>query len=1171
MMPCHTTSHTSNQSLVRLLGLLALLFFFPETFAQQSGDPFRINLIPPSPEAAALAKYADIPISLYSGTPQIAIPLYELQERELTLPIALSYHASGHKVETLASRVGMGWVLEAGGVITRTIMGGWPDEFSTGGFYHQQEQHGIADFALGNQPADQQFAWYDAMANGCMDIEPDIFYFNFGGYTGKFMFNWDGQIEIASGSDLKIQPIGMNPGTDDFIDGWKVIAEDGTVFTFDVIETTDITSSSIEPSYGCELGLNDRDIPLSWYLREISSPDQQTWIRFEYEPYNQSTESWSLETQMHDDQLGVATPKKQRLTLDVHGKQLKQITTSSGQTTINFLNGAQRTDVAGMAYALGEMIVKNNRSRIIKDWKFDYDYSTNRLTLKKITEWSGLFSNPPYQFSYTGGLPETTSYARDHWGFYNSNTVNTMIRATTAYRVGATLNPVELPGANREPSPNLVLAGLLREIIYPAGGKDLLQFESHDYSFEQSSELIKEIVIPRQYEESAPDWGTPDGETDINEVSFTLPYEVDEITVDASFTYGMTFGSSAFPVKVIVKNKTTGEELMHLSPGGTAHQENGEVIPENKAITTILRDVPPGLYALIVSARAGIGNNGDNSGGAILNYEEPTGQYYTEIKSGGGARIARMTRSFGNGSPDKITRYTYRIFEDGREKSSGSLLESGYRYEEWMQYQEPVSNPFLFDLVNRFFRFSQNKCALGTTQGSHVGYSSVTVLQGENGENGKTVYTYTSPREVQDYNTFELPYPPAESYDYQRGWLLQQKEYDFSGLLLKETLHEYTGHKKEVLALKVGWRLPGAGPVGEDFLNRYALGNYANILGYNRLKTTLEKIYHPGNTIFENSQQFRYNENNGHKQLTLIAAKNSENDSVFTQMTYPQDYADGTSGALDVMKSNHIVNQIVEKLSWQKTPSAQISLLSALKTDFRILSGETRPQSLKGARISVPVVTTNPRATAASLYEERLQYINYDDYRNLTEHALKDGTRISYVWGENGTVPIAKADHATATQIFHTSFEEDTQATTLYQRTGNKSKAMNGGAYALPVSSVPALAGNYILSYWTKNGTSAWVYREKNIQNYQPGNTMATDPVTGYLDEVRVYPQGAAMTTYTYEPLVGITSITDTNNVTVYFEYDGFNRLQCKRDQDRNILECYDYQYQEEVQYAVQN
>jgi YD repeat-containing protein len=592
-------------------------------------------------------------------------------------------------------------------------------------------------------------------------------------------------------------------------------------------------------------------------------------------------------------------------------------------------------------------------------------------------------------------------------------------------------------------------------------------------------------------------------------------------------------------------------------------------------ITSTTVPLPPGLYALIVSGRASISDTlGENSVSGELTYNEPTHQFYTEIKSGGGARIAKMTRSFGNGSPDKVTRYKYRIFEDGREKSSGSLLESGYRYEEWMQYQEPEGDPSIpgtgFALVSKFFRYSQNKCALGTTQGSHVGYGSVTVLQGENGENGKTVYTYTSPREVQDYSTFEVPYPPASSYDYRRGWLLQQKDYDSNGLLVKETQHEYTGHKKEILALKVGWRLPGAGITGADFLHRYALGNYANILGYSRLKTTREKIYHPGNAPFENIQQFTYNENTGHKQLTLIATKNSKNDSVFTQMTYPQDYADGTNEALDIMKGNHVVNQVVEKLSWQKN-RAQTSLLSALKTDFRILAGETRPLSLKGARISAPVVTTNPRVTAQSLYEERLQYIKYDDHRNLIEHALTDGTRISYVWGENGTVPIAKADHATTAQIFHTSFEEETLATTLYQKTGNRSKAMNGSAYTIPVFSLPALAGNYILSYWTKAGTSAWVYRQKSIQNYQPGNTITTDLVTGYLDEVRVYPQGAAMTTYTYEPLVGITSITDTNNVTVYFEYDDFNHLQCKRDQDRNILECYDYQYQEEVQYAVQN
>jgi YD repeat-containing protein len=51
------------------------------------------------------------------------------------------------------------------------------------------------------------------------------------------------------------------------------------------------------------------------------------------------------------------------------------------------------------------------------------------------------------------------------------------------------------------------------------------------------------------------------------------------------------------------------------------------------------------------------------------------------------------------------------------------------------------------------------------------------------------------------------------------------------------------------------------------------------------------------------------------------------------------------------------------------------------------------------------------------------------------------------------------------------------------------------------------------------------------------------------------------MKTYTYDPLIGITSMTDQNNITTYYEYDSFSRLKYIKDQNKNILKAYDYHY----------
>ena len=97
--------------------------------AQQPNEykPAMSSVIPPSPNAASLGQYGNVPISYYNGTTNINIPLHDIELAGQKLPISIGYNSSGIKVTQEASWVGLSWALNAGGCITRECFGG--DDF----------------------------------------------------------------------------------------------------------------------------------------------------------------------------------------------------------------------------------------------------------------------------------------------------------------------------------------------------------------------------------------------------------------------------------------------------------------------------------------------------------------------------------------------------------------------------------------------------------------------------------------------------------------------------------------------------------------------------------------------------------------------------------------------------------------------------------------------------------------------------------------------------------------------------------------------------------------------------------------------------------------------------------------------------------------------------------
>ena len=102
----------------------------------ERGATYLENTMPPSPEPASVVKYADVPFTHSTGMAEYDVPFYTLPGRELSIPIGLHYASGGIKLDEIAGVAGLGWTLQAGGCVTRTVVD-MPDEYESYIMHHE--------------------------------------------------------------------------------------------------------------------------------------------------------------------------------------------------------------------------------------------------------------------------------------------------------------------------------------------------------------------------------------------------------------------------------------------------------------------------------------------------------------------------------------------------------------------------------------------------------------------------------------------------------------------------------------------------------------------------------------------------------------------------------------------------------------------------------------------------------------------------------------------------------------------------------------------------------------------------------------------------------------------------------------------------------------------------
>ncbi|MCM1413804.1 MAG: hypothetical protein NC111_01810 [Bacteroides sp.] len=469
-----------------------------------------------SPNAKSFQRYNDIPVSLYTGTPDISIPLATVRDGSLTLPINLSYHCRGVKPDEHPGWTGLGWTLMLGGAITRS-KNDIPDEtesvdLKTGFLYAYNI---IKDLDKDPLRVEHLMNEYRSNSFFLYDHQPDKFSFNFMGYSGFFMMNNDGEWEVCCDHPIKVEnysvirPYELNSKLFSTECG-KILSSFTLVDEYDVRYTFGGKHSD---EFAFDMSINIRQQNSSkwestaWYLTEISHPNGQNMtFRYEHRDFTASLSYREYSAYMADangNTVAYFFPEEKQGVL-IYPVYLKSVKGNTFHIGLD-ISETQELGYGGTEYAsrmridfddpncrpiyfdkptfsektiwyqldaihIYDMSLKSETfAPIKKHIKFSYtDSKSSRLMLNNI-KFSGTdnIAEETYTFTYHRPdlLPPYLSEQTDHWGYYNGVD-----------------NDFNDPMATMAANPKTLTLGSLYEIIYPTGGKSVFEFEPHSYA-----------------------------------------------------------------------------------------------------------------------------------------------------------------------------------------------------------------------------------------------------------------------------------------------------------------------------------------------------------------------------------------------------------------------------------------------------------------------------------------------------------------------------------------------------------------------------------------------------------------------------------------------------------------------------------------------------------------
>ncbi len=1023
-----------------------------------------------------------MPVNEPAGTPTISVPLYEVHCGQLTLPITVSYHAAGIRVADAASWVGLGWSLNAGGVITH-IVNGLPDEV-TEGFREHPGQIPFGDTLQVPAHYLRNLGFLERVSNHQLDYLPDLYTFSLGSQAGTFMQGNDGRYQL-----LPRQPVH--------------IATTDTAFQLTDAHGVQYFFNSKEYITLLPRASDDRHYTSAWYLDRIVSADRADTIRLEYAPYRAETTAVQQQQTFPLDASDPAHVEEQApgllaghftqtTTRTVHlGLRLRRIVFRTGM--VELATTQDRRDTPWESRLRTLTVLSRDRRDTLKQVRFYQSYfprtgpdmpqqgpaDTTRyahyaLRLDSLqTSTTGQLV-PPYRFAYNTSIPLTTAVggSRDHWGyhngappvyaFYNNQSTPNLIPAATVPNFPR--SPVSYPGADRRPNPTFVQAGILIGMRYPTGGGQRFVYEPNT--------IPGTCTIPNPRTTVTLAASAPDtlGPFIVKRRVFSLlgPVQVNYCRIIInSPRVGTGKGTGSISLWDITSSDSTA-----------IGQWNGPNLQDSPSVVLAAGHT----YRITIRVREA------SSAVFELQYESAIKVTQPCLVLTGGLRLREEQLQANAQAPITYRRYYYT--NPATQTSSGYLIRNAaplynrvqtavYREQPCRSEKNPNCN-VASQIQQTVDYLALSSSPIWDVAGGDriVGYTCVSVVDSTaTGQTvGRTVSYYAGASDVLpqwappirrngSYNTGAndvlpqwTPPIPSSSNAWRRDQLLTQLVYAQSTAtggvgttratdILRARL-DNTYAERDTLAIR------GFNAVSDVNMSRgepsqallqlnlraYTWADFRQYSGWKYLTRTRHYLYPPsGDTTSYHltTTTYRY-DNPAHQQPTLVETTLSGGQRQQVRSRYVGDYdpipagsASPAAQALGELARLHAVADVVEQTTTRTTATDTLVTASSITLSRVLAPGVVVPARQLGLRLAQPLPWRTFQAAqlrAGQLltdahYEPRVEFDAYTAQRQLAQAHLPSGTRLSYLWDAITGQPLAKATNAARSQLAVTSFE----------------------------------------------------------------------------------------------------------------------------------------------------